>query len=209
MIKIICASDTHSKNLLTKWEWPPGDILIHAGDMTAHGKDIEKVAREMLELPYRYKIVIAGNHDRCFWEGTKYSFDYKKMPGIIVLQDETVELMGLRIYGTSWLKFEGGKHPFEVQDLKSKWAAIPSGINILITHMPPYGIMDIRANGEHGGSTSLTQEVKMRVMPELHVFGHMHAGYGTIDDGITQFVNASLVDNDRQIANQPIVINLK
>src|SRR5260370_19049497 len=102
-VTIVCISDTHSQNLTTKWEWPRGDILIHAGDMTAKGSHeaLRKVGRELLQLPYRYRIVIAGNHARAFWErGNKKYIEqaWELLPGIIVCQHEALTLEGMKFY---------------------------------------------------------------------------------------------------------------
>jgi Icc-related predicted phosphoesterase len=208
MTKIICISDTHSQNLLTKWQWPECDILIHAGDLTAKGTkgSIENAARKMHELPARHIVFVPGNHDRLFYEDPKEAL--KLLPGVIVLLDETVELLGLRIYGTSWLRFKHGKFPFEIESLSEMFAKIPTNTDILVTHSPPYGIMDLNGKGEHLGSDSLLREIKDRVKPKLHVFGHTHRGYGSMKVWDTQFVNGSLVDEDHEPNNQPILVEI-
>src|SRR6266702_3788224 len=181
MPRICCISDTHSQNLTTKWEWPQADILVHAGDMSAKGSpdSLKQVARQIHQLPYRYKVVVGGNHDRAFWEKGKYNLEvWKYFPGIIVLEDECVKLLGLKIYGSSWIKFKEGKYPFEIENLKEKWDKIPDHTDILITHMPPHGMLDINGNGESMGSKSLANVVRERVKPRLHVYGHIHSGYG-------------------------------
>jgi Icc-related predicted phosphoesterase len=218
-MKVVCISDTHGQNLATKWNWPKGDMLIHAGDMTATGRpeNLKKVAREILSLGYRYNIVVAGNHDRGMWEdrwseapfGRYDSNGWKLMPGITVLQDETVEVMGLRIYGTSWIRFVEGKYPFEIQELEQKWDDIPDDTDILITHMPPLsGILDVNDKGDWMGSHTLLKTVQDRVKPRLHVFGHIHAGHGKIFDDHTVSVNACLTGKDRKPAYPPVVVEL-
>jgi Icc-related predicted phosphoesterase len=208
MTRICCASDSHSQNLLTKFVWPECDILIHAGDLTSKGgrSSLENAARKMHELPARYVVFVPGNHDRLFYEDPKEAL--KLLPGVIVLLDETVELLGLRIYGTSWLRFKEGKFPFEIESLSEMFAKIPTNTDILVTHSPPEGIMDLNGKGEHLGSDSLLREIKDRVKPKLHVFGHTHRGYGTMKVWGTQFVNASLVDEDHEPNNQPILVEL-
>ena len=63
-------------------------------------------------------------------------------------------------------------------ELKAKWDAIPSDTDILITHGPPLGIFDKNINGFECGCGDLLQAVKERVRPRLHIFGHIHEGYG-------------------------------
>ncbi|KAJ6031625.1 hypothetical protein N7540_002357 [Penicillium herquei] len=60
-IRIICISDTHN---LTP-SLPPGDILIHAGDLTTNGtfEELQAQIQWLSSQPHTHKIVIAGNHD--------------------------------------------------------------------------------------------------------------------------------------------------
>jgi Icc-related predicted phosphoesterase len=208
-MRVVCASDTHSQNLLTKWEWPKGDIFIHAGDISAKGREpnLQKSGREILSLGYRYNIFIPGNHDRLFYE--EPSRAWRSMPGIIVLQDQTVEIEGLRIYGSSWIRFVDGIYPFEIQGIEDKWKLIPADTDILVTHMPPLnGVLDVNDKGEWRGDHTLMTVVRDMVKPKLHVFGHIHAGHGTMQQEDTTYVNAALTGQDRKPAYQPIVVEL-
>ena len=66
-IRIVCISDTHSSVEMARppFEVPNGDILIHAGDFTEHGKigNVEGFDRWLGSLPHKHKIVVAGNHE--------------------------------------------------------------------------------------------------------------------------------------------------
>lgn len=63
-IRVVCISDTHTNTP----KIPPGDLLIHAGDLTNAGsaKDIQTQLDWLNSLPHRYKVFIAGNHDSYF-----------------------------------------------------------------------------------------------------------------------------------------------
>ena len=73
-IRIVCISDTHN---FTDHEnfpnIPDGDILIHAGDFTNHGKseELEKFNDWLGTLPHEHKIVVAGNHDESLDENAR------------------------------------------------------------------------------------------------------------------------------------------
>lgn len=54
-------------------------------------------------------------------------------------------------YGKSAFQYD---HQFE----ELVWKDIPE-VDILITHCPPYGIMDKADSGKHGGSESLRNKV--------------------------------------------------
>lgn len=53
-----------------KYKIPAGDVLIHAGDFTNYGRfvEVEKFANflKTLDDKFRYKCVIAGNHELTF-----------------------------------------------------------------------------------------------------------------------------------------------
>src|SRR5579863_4162194 len=56
---------------------------------------------------------------------------------------------------------------------------MPNGIDILITHSPPVGILDVEYGTQvHAGDPEFLKAA-IRVRPRLHVFGHIHGGYGT------------------------------
>ena len=63
-MKLVCISDTHRE--YSKVKVPNGDVFIHAGDIDIWGYANElTVFNEWLgSLPHKYKIVIAGNHDK-------------------------------------------------------------------------------------------------------------------------------------------------
>ncbi|MCJ1407989.1 hypothetical protein MMC19_002061 [Ptychographa xylographoides] len=56
---------------------------------------------------------------------------------------------------------------------------IPSfpAIDILLTHGPPYGILDETSHGDNAGCENLLAAVG-RCRPRVHCFGHIHEGYG-------------------------------
>lgn len=69
-MRLVCLSDTHGLHRRIA-EVPEGDVLIHAGDCLGQGKlaNVEDLNDWLGTLPHRYKLVIAGNHDRAFQEG--------------------------------------------------------------------------------------------------------------------------------------------
>ncbi|KAJ3045802.1 metallophosphoesterase domain-containing protein 1 [Rhizophlyctis rosea] len=65
-LRFVCISDTHSQH--DKLTLPPGDVLLHSGDFSYHGEEqeVEKFVAWLKGLPYRWKIIIAGNHECIF-----------------------------------------------------------------------------------------------------------------------------------------------
>jgi uncharacterized protein YbbK (DUF523 family) len=93
------------------------------------------------------------------------------------------------------------------QQLLDKWRRIPDDTDVLVSHTPPFGRGD-QVGHTRVGCEDLLREVQGRVKPTLHVFGHVHEGYGRSSDGVTTFVNASACTHDYSPVNPPFVFDL-
>lgn len=207
-MRIVCLSDTHSRTDYI--EVPDGDVLIIAGDVCLRGLKSEMHAfDEFLErMPHRYKLLVAGNHDFPFERCNK-----KKARTLvkqaIYLENSGVELFGLKFWGSPWQP-EFYHWAFNLprgQPLAEIWSLIPDDTDVLITHTPPYGILDHLDTGRHVGCVDLTHALR-RVQPKLHVFGHIHEAYGLFEQSGTTFINACICDERYQPVNAPIVFDL-
>lgn len=189
-VKIVCISDTHAQHHLTVV--PDGDILIHAGDITRHGslEDVESFDQWLGTLPHRHKVVICGNHDFCFQKRPAEA--RARITNAVYLEDSGCEIEGLTFYGSPWQPWFGG-WAFNLprgEELAAKWAMIPVGVDVLITHGPPESILDLTRRGDSVGCRDLFLRV-FEVKPRLHVFGHIHEAAGQVTSPNTIFVNAS------------------
>lgn len=205
-MRIVCLSDTH--DLHDRVAVPDGDLLLHAGDLTARGRleDVEEAARFMRALPHRHKVIIAGNHDRCFEETP--SAARARLAGLVYLQDDLVEIRGLRIYGSPWQPWFHSM-AFNVRrggDIARVWRMIPDGLDVLLTHGPPRGHGDVTVRRDPAGCLDLLHRVR-EVRPRLHAFGHIHEGYGVTRENGTLFVNASTCTVDCVPSNAPVVLD--
>ncbi len=214
-MRIVCISDTHNAN--GQIEIPEGDLLIHSGDATITGttEEIRRFNRWFSVLPHKCKIFVAGNHDWLF-EREKSAARMLLDDGIIYLQDEAVEIDGLKIYGPPWQPrfFDWAFNLMRGPELAEKWVLIPDDIDILITHGPPHGILD-EVPRKFGVENTGCEELRKRVDEiaqlgrlKLHVFGHIHCGYGVAEHSGVRFVNASTCDEDYRPIQPPIVIDL-
>jgi Icc-related predicted phosphoesterase len=224
-MKIVLLSDTHG--LHDSIRVPHGDLLIHAGDLSSSGTDREvaAAAQWLGSLPHRHKIAIAGNHDWLFERQPTRAATLLRSAGIIYLQDSGITLGGLTIYGSPWQP-EFMHWAFNVPrgQLAKHWKQIPTGLDILITHGPPYGILDQRVQpglrklapweaeepfvgSDHVGCVELLAAVE-RVKPQVHVFGHIHSGYGATQNQHTGFYNASVCDEDYEPIHEPWLIDV-
>jgi Icc-related predicted phosphoesterase len=91
--------------------------------------------------------------------------------------------------------------------LEAKWAKIPHDIDILITHSPPFAILDQDYMGINCGDIALKERID-QISLKLHVFGHIHAGHGQVKFSGTMFVNAAHMNDNYEPVNKPIRVVL-
>ena len=204
-MRIVCLSDTH--DLHAEIVVPDGDLLIHAGDVSQGGQpeEIRAFADWFAALPHRHKVLIAGNHDFLFERESEHARTL--VTNAVYLCDEAVEIEGLRIWGSPWQPwfYDWAFNLARGPEIRAKWDLIPEDCDILVTHGPPAGHGDVTVRGEGVGCEDLREAVR-RVRPRLHVFGHIHEGYGLTRADGTVFVNASSCDVRYRPVNPPIVL---
>lgn len=205
-MRIVCLSDTH--NHLDRIDVPDGDLLIHAGDFTGRGTqpEVERFAEVLAALPHAHKVVIAGNHDFMFELAPDEARDL--LIDCTYLEDSGCEVGGLRIWGSPWQPwFHDWAFNLRGEDeLAARWALIPDDTDVLITHGPPRGILDRTPDGEEVGCAELERAIR-RVRPGLHVFGHIHEGYGLVERAGTIHVNACNCTLDYRPTNAPVSLD--
>ena len=207
-LKLVLLSDTHE--LHREVEVPEGDILIHAGDFTMFSHSLQAIAdfNEWLgELPHLHKLVVPGNHE-FFLEADPSRRSI--LSNAVVLLNEGTTVEGLRIWGSPATPLSGTAFGVSSpEDRKRLYAQIPTNTDILITHGPPYGILDSNpVSGLHSGCRELFDAV-IRVRPKLHVFGHVHGAYGIFQTKQTTLVNAALLGMDCGLDRSPIVLQMR
>ena len=83
---------------------------------------------------------------------------------------------------------------------------IPGDTNVLITHCPPYGILDLDDDRNWGSEELLTAGSKLS--PQAHLFGHIHKGHGIEQIGSTIYSNAAILNDDYTNLQSPILIKI-
>lgn len=197
-MRIVAVADTHTFHNDLR-VLPEGDVFIHAGDLCRGGRldELGVAAAWLRGLPYRHKIVIAGNHDWCFVREPQEAVRVLG-EGILYLQDSEAIIKGVRFWGSPWQP-EFNEWAFNLprgKALASKWELIPAGIHVLVTHGPPYGIGDYSGEPVRQGCEELLAAVR-RVRPLLHIFGHIHQDGGFWREDSLRFANVTCWECER------------
>lgn len=226
-MKIVCISDTHytDKHLLDL-PIPNGDVLIHAGDATMRG-EVGETAHFMnwfASQPHAVKIFVPGNHDWWFeraGQGYQWSDDVRTL----INEFYEFEFNGTiyTVFGSPWsLKFNNWAFNVTEKQMNTMFQSVlplTKPLDILITHGPPYSIMDfygaqhinkdgtVLGRGEYLGSKAVQAFVN-QTKPKLHIFGHIHSMHGVQTKGPTTFINAAILDDDYKVVNKPILVEL-
>lgn len=228
MTRIVFISDTHEQHHVVPV--PACDVLVHCGDATGVGR-VDRLeafsawARRLKrEGTAKEVIFVAGNHD-VMLDSThpvvardeagrrRHRLAREAIKGYVYLQDSEAVVAGLRFWGSPWtprfldwgFQLDSEAHEREI------FSAVPHDIDVLITHGPPAGVLDLCPDGRRVGSATLLEVVKSR-RPRVHAFGHafghIHHSYGVEEiDGI-RFVNGSICTEEYLPLNEPVIVDL-
>jgi multisite-specific tRNA:(cytosine-C5)-methyltransferase len=204
-LRILLISDTHCEDVDYS-KLPPVDVAIHCGDLTEESKLEEfQTAVNMLRIiPATVKLAIAGNHDFTLDEPTfrkklvtadldpdlvrETYGDFgeaerllSSVPDIRYLREGThqIELKNhapLTVYASPYTASKSNWGFAYDPETDHQWD-IKMGTDIVITHSPPRGILDMTDSRQRAGSASLFAAVAS-ARPKLHCFGHIHEGWG-------------------------------
>ena len=197
-MKILHISDTHGSHR-RMGELPDADVLVHSGDFTMTGTKAEAIdfLNWFCDLPYKHKLFICGNHDECLYganiEGLESNVHY--------LNNSGIEIEGVKFYGIPLFMSDA----YCRQDLYYK--QIPADIDVLITHSPPYGILDFDME-RNWGSEKLLERVN-EIKPYAHLFGHIHRHHGMQRIGGTIFSNGAIMNDNYTHLQSPNIIDIQ
>lgn len=193
------------------------NILFITGDLTYRGSFAAFTkAKEQMDLILEKELVedivwIPGNHDMSLEKGhiahENVMALFKDQPHIHLLNHEYKEVQELRIFGSPWtpwfydwaFNYYNPQYPHEAANgVKGEelWAKIPENTQILLTHGPPNGILDVVVrNNTHVGCPALMNKIIELDKKDLrfHLFGHIHETYGRSRVGNIHFLNSSIM----------------
>lgn len=205
-LRLVLLSDTHDRH--ADIDVPDGDVLIHAGDFTSRGRpeEVASFGAFLAELPHRHKVVVAGNHDFLFQREPERA--RALLGDVLYLEDSGAEVVGLSLWGSPWQPWfhDWAFNLPRGERLAERWALVPAGVDVLVTHGPPHGILDRTASGLDVGCEELAR-ARERIRPRLHVFGHIHEARGARRDGAILSVNACNCDLRYRPVQAPVVVD--
>ncbi|KJY00167.1 ser/Thr protein phosphatase family protein [Zymoseptoria brevis] len=204
--KFLFLSDTHnfehdaSKAYPLCQPMPKVDVVLHCGDLTYIGglPSYRKALKMLGRFDAELKLVIAGNHDVSldgeYWRTSLGKEDdpdeHDKAVKLMTGRDAeaanvTYLTEGLHTFtlksGVSFNIFVSPYQPefcdwaFGYKHNEDRWN-IPPNADIVMTHGPPQGSLDV-ARDSHLGCAQLAKAIE-KTRPLLHCFGHIHEGYG-------------------------------
>ncbi|CEG45970.1 Phosphoesterases [Plasmopara halstedii] len=227
-LRVVCISDTHTKHRRIQ-NLPDGDVLLHCGDFTNRGThdEIRDFNDWLGTLPHRHKVVIAGNHDVSMdaveydqhWDKAFRHMEYNDpslsralLTNCTYLENRSIVIEKIKFYGSPMTPLISGRagafHLARGFADQQHWNKVPANVDVLVTHGPPYGILDLTVTGHHVGSETLLRETLSRIRPRYHVFGHIHEAYGATRVGNTVFVNAATSTLLTKPYHAPIVLDI-
>ena len=215
-LRAVCVSDTHKR---IKFKLPKSHFAICAGDVCATGKesDFKEFVNWFAKQDAVHKIYVPGNHDLFCEQKPDRAIIMCDDNGIHYLHNSGITLDGVSFWGTATQPFfcNWSFNVIDVRDRAKDFALIPENTEVLITHCPPYGILDNTppsswnnfSTNDHVGCRALLSAVS-RVKPRFHFFGHIHCNYGQFRREGTLFINASICNEQYKQVNTPVVIDL-
>ena len=224
-MKLYAVSDLHGN--LAGLDPQDADVVVIAGDVAPmkgwgvwHVNDQvkwmnQKFAAWCEQYPKAEFAVIPGNHD-LFAQRDDVPTKLMLPRNVHFIVDDIVEVKGLRIAGSPWIPPISGRWAFETNDeadLARHFKWIPEGVDILVTHTPPFVEgwnvdVSLQTQSPHFGSRALAAAIA-RAKPKLVFCGHIHTGDHRVhelvhaDGLITKIYNVSRLDEDYAVAFEP------
>ena len=233
-MKLVIISDSH--NLHDELNLPSGDVLIHCGDYSYSGQDNEVISflTWMQEQTKKYRLVIGGhgNHELGPYEDREHFNELKTVfaPDVIWphMRVFTDPVTSLNFFFSPYVTTINGRWAFEASSSEYQEIVkrIPDYVDILISHGPPFNILDtfvrhsIDWDSQQNDYAHSTREFKIgskvlaerikEIEPKLVCFGHCHENGGqTVKIGGTIYVNGAVLNENYEIANEPVIVNLE
>ena len=208
-MRLVVVGDTHGMH--EELGTLEGDVLVHCGDFCdgfrEDPRDIANVDSWFERQRFELILCVGGNHD--FGAQRRVDCGEPVFQHAVWLLDQAYVHRGVKFYGSPWLPhLQAWAFYQSAENLCAKWALIPDDTDVLVTHTPPFGILDQpRSRNINCGCPHLLERVEV-VKPRFHLFGHNHASAGVQENHSTKFVNASVVDSSVSVVHSPVTLDI-
>lgn len=183
-----------------------GDESNHRNTFLNHSEFLDFV-KWYAQVPVEYKLYIPGNHSTFVYHNEKEAKNILKENGIIWLNKEEVVIDGVKFYGDGISPtFGDWVYMCKRETIGRHWELIPDDVNVLLTHTPPKGILDLTETNLHTvelcGCSALRKRIISLSDLMYHCFGHIHNGHGIENIGLRKihgktFSNAAGVEDGK------------
>jgi hypothetical protein len=229
-MRIAAVSDLHGQLPAI----PPCDLLIVAGDVCPDAVDRQpcffapelqkawfdrEVRPWLAAAPAAHKVLTWGNHDVC---GERCNFD-SDQPGVAdsgtlhILKAQATSIPDgegrVTVWASPWCN-PCGIWAFirSRPELEAIYDTIPAGIDVLVSHQPPFGHCDGTVDFGStrvtpGGSKELLKAID-RVKPKVVICGHIHEAHGSAERNGTRIFNVSVVDERYRLVHPATIIDV-
>lgn len=209
-MRAIIISDTHG--LHHQLHLPPGDLLIHTGDVSNRGtqKEVQDFLAWFSAQPHPHKIFIAGNHDFYFESATPSQLQAELPSNITYLKENGCQVQGINIWGSPITPIPRRRWAFNRErgdDIQPSWDLIPENLDIFMVHGPAKNILDFTLKKEAVGCQNL-YDTLLQKRPRVVIFGHIHEARGVVEQDGMLFINASSIDRYGTKVWPPFVLDL-
>ncbi|MEM7335014.1 MAG: metallophosphoesterase [Chloroflexota bacterium] len=165
------------------------DVLVGAGDFATVRRGIE-ITIDILKQTGKTAVLVPGNSES--FEELQAACG--RWQGAHVLHGSSVTIDGLTFAGLGGgipvTPFGSWSYDFSDEEASQLLASAGDGCDVLVSHSPPFGAVDVSSSGRQLGSRAIRTYVEAK-QPRLVVCGHIHASAGKQEMvGKTAVINA-------------------
>lgn len=190
-MKLLLFSDLHANNGAAQAlceQAQQVDVVIGAGDFANAGRGLARCISTLSAIN-KPTFIVPGNNETL----DQLRAACASWPAAHVLHGSSVQFGGLVFFGIGGgipvTPFGAWSFDFTEEQAEHLLAGCPSNC-ILISHSPPFGVVDHSSQGKHLGSKTVRSLIE-QLVPRLVVCGHIHASAGqSAYIGPTPVINA-------------------
>lgn len=192
LVEIIAFSDTHgeeyflSNKILNKYNPDKKQVLIHVGDACNYGtpEEGESFLNWFGKMPYKNKIFIPGNHDKCFDFSSPDKIrllEIAKQQNINVILNDVVNIEGIKILCSSNMPdLKSWGFYSEKEQRERFFNIVDNDVDLVVSHCPAFSLLDyIPTSKVNVGCQYLLDYIKKNE-PRALINGHIHESFGNI-----------------------------